>query len=547
MAERLVLNLKKVEAVCFGLKFIEMGPRRRAGRFLRLQREGEDMKRRILVVDDELSVREFFEILLKKEGYDVVTALDFPDAVKVMKEQALDLIVTDLQLKVGDGMGLLKEARVHCPDVPVIMITAYATTDSAVEAMKAGAFDYLSKPFKIEEIKVVIQKALDTRNLATENQQLKTQLVQRYDFTNFIGESEPMRRVYDLIKKTAPTKTNVLIYGESGTGKELVARAIHFNSTRKDKPFVTVNCGAIPQNLIESELFGHVRGAFTGAVASKEGLFEAAHKGTIFLDEIGELPLVMQVKLLRVIQEKSFLRVGSTESVEVDVRIIAATNRNLEDEVKQGNFREDLFYRLNVIQITLPPLRQRKGDIPVLADYFLKKYARETGKDVRRISPKALEYLSNYEFLGNVRELENIIERSVALESTQEVQVDSLPGNVLNPEQHKDRLSLKEAEKQFEAGGMALDNLVDAFEKDLLVKALDKSHGSRTKAARFLGISSRSMRYRLKKHGIGGYGDLDYDLLDALDEASEEVSKERLAELKAMKLRDSGGSGERKA
>jgi two-component system response regulator PilR (NtrC family) len=505
------------------------------------------MKRRILVVDDELSVREFFEILLKKEGYDVVTALDFPDAVKVMKEQALDLIVTDLQLKVGDGMGLLKEARVHCPDVPVIMITAYATTDSAVEAMKAGAFDYLSKPFKIEEIKVVIQKALDTRNLATENQQLKTQLVQRYDFTNFIGESEPMRRVYDLIKKTAPTKTNVLIYGESGTGKELVARAIHFNSTRKDKPFVTVNCGAIPQNLIESELFGHVRGAFTGAVASKEGLFEAAHKGTIFLDEIGELPLVMQVKLLRVIQEKSFLRVGSTESVEVDVRIIAATNRNLEDEVKQGNFREDLFYRLNVIQIGLPPLRQRKGDIPVLADFFLKKYGRETGKDVRRISPKALEYLSNYEFLGNVRELENIIERSVALEATQEVQVDSLPGNVLNPEQHKDRLSLKEAEKQFEAGGMALDNLVDAFEKDLLVKALDKSHGSRTKAARFLGISSRSMRYRLKKHGIGGYGDLDYDLLDALDEASEEVSKERLAELKAMKLRDNGGSGERKA
>lgn len=491
---------------------------------------GEMMKARILIVDDELSVREFFEILLEKEGYEVVTALDAPDALRIMKEQSLDLVVTDLQLKNGDGMSLLKEVKRLQADTPVVMITAYATTDSAVEAMKAGAFDYLSKPFKIEEIKVVIQKALQNRSLATENKALKNQLVERYDFTNLLGESEPMKRVYDLIRKTAPTRTNVLISGESGTGKELVARAIHYNSPRKDKAFVTVNCGAIPQNLIESELFGHVKGSFTGAVASKQGLFEAAHKGTIFLDEIGELPLVMQVKLLRVIQERTFHRVGSTESVEVDVRIIAATNRNLEEEVRQGNFREDLFYRLNVIQIPLPPLRQRKPDIAVLADHFLRKYAKETGKDVRRISPKAMEHLLSYDYLGNVRELENIIERSVALESGQEVQAESLPGNVLNPEQHREKFSFKEAERQFDSGGVALDHLVDAFEKDLLLKALDRSHGSRTKASRLLGISSRSMRYRLKKHGIGGYGDLDYDVLDSMDESSEVIIRDKLTQ-----------------
>jgi len=486
------------------------------------------MRARILIVDDELSVREFFVILLEKEGYEVVTALNATDALRIVRDQGLDLMVTDLQLKDGNGMTLLRDAKRFQPDMPIIMITAYATTDSAVEAMKAGAFDYLSKPFKIEEIKVIIQKALENRSLTQENKALKSQLVDKYDFNNLLGESEPMRRVYDLIRKTAATRTNVLICGESGTGKELVARAIHYNSPRKDKGFVTVNCGAIPQNLIESELFGHVKGSFTGAIASKQGLFEVAHKGTIFLDEIGELPLVMQVKLLRVIQERSFLRVGGTESVEVDVRIIAATNRNLEEEVKQGNFREDLFYRLNVIQIPLPPLRQRKADIALLSDHFVKKYAKETGKDIRRISSKAMEYLLNYDYLGNVRELENIIERSIALEGGQEVQFESLPGNVLNPEQNREKFSFKEAERQFDSGGIALDSLVDAFEKDLLLKALEKSHGSRTKASRLLGISSRSMRYRLKKHGIGGYGDLDYDELDELNESSEVIIREKL-------------------
>ncbi len=478
-------------------------------------------KARILVVDDELSVREFFEILLAKEGYDVVTALDGNDAQRLLRDQAFDIVVTDLQMQNGDGMTLLRESKKLQPEVPVVMITAFATTDSAVEAMKAGAFDYLSKPFKIEEIKIVFQKALETKMMASENKSLKSELRDKYDFSNLLGNSDAMKYIYDLIKKTAPTRTNILIYGESGTGKELVARAIHFNSPRKDKPFVTVNCGAIPQSLIESELFGHEKGSFTGATATKQGLFEAAHRGTIFLDEIGELPLSMQVKLLRVIQERNFLRVGGTETVEVDVRVTAATNRNLEEEVKKGNFREDLYYRLNVIQIPLPCLRQRKADIPLLAEHFLRKYAKETGKDIRRISGRAMEVLMAYDYYGNVRELENIIERSVALEAGQEIQAESLPGNVLHPRSEREKFSPEEADSNLEQGaGIALDDVVGNFEKDLLLKALERSHGSRTRAAKMLGISSRSMRYRLKKHVIGGYED-DFDEDSRIDEDSE--------------------------
>lgn len=487
------------------------------------------MGARILVVDDELSVREFFEILLTKEGYEVVTANDGQDALRLLKDQAFDLVITDLQMKNGDGMTLLRESKKYQPDTAVIMITAFATTDTAVEAMRAGAFDYLNKPFKIEEIKIVISKALETKSLTVENKVLKSELRDRYDFSNLLGESEAMKHVYDLIKKISATRTNVLVVGESGTGKELVARAIHFNSQRKDKAFVTVNCGAIPSTLIESELFGHEKGSFTGAHSTKQGLFEAAHKGTIFLDEIGELPLAMQVKLLRVIQERNFHRVGGTENIEVDVRIIAATNRNLEDEVKQGNFREDLFYRLNVIQIPLPSLRQRKKDIPLLSEHFLRKYARETAKDVRRISPKAMELLLAYDYYGNVRELENIIERSVALEVGQEIQVESLPGNVLHPEAAREKFSLKETDIILDQGTVALDTLIESFEKDLLVKALEKSHGSRGRAAKLLGISSRSMRYRLKKHSIGGYEDDDDTGLELLEDAVNEHSAGVLA------------------
>lgn len=476
---------------------------------------------RVLIVDDELSVREFFEILLKKEGYEVVSAKDVKDAAQVLRDEDFDLVITDLNMAGGDGMDLLKVSKELHPDMPVIMVTAFATTDSAVEAMKAGAFDYVSKPFKIEEIKVTINKAMNTRKLKHENTLLKTELQEKYSFSNLLGESESMQRVYDLIRKTAVTRTNILVYGESGTGKELVARAIHFNSPRKDKPFVTVNCGAIPENLIESELFGHTKGSFTGAIANKQGLFEMADSGTIFLDEIGELPLQMQVKLLRVIQERNFIRVGGTETVNVNVRLIAATNRDLGDEVKKGNFREDLYYRLNVIQVKLPPLRHRREDIPLLAEYFLRKYSKETGKDLSKISPKAMELLVKYDYYGNVRELENIIERSVALESSSEVRSESLPGNVLHPKSDREDFSVQEAKTQLDLGRIALDDLMNAFEKDLLLKALEKTRGSRTKAAKLLGITSRSIRYRLKKHMIGEVDDLREAGLEDLDEHTE--------------------------
>lgn len=485
------------------------------------------MGARILVVDDELSVREFFEILLSKENYEVVTAQDGLQALHLIKEQVFDLIITDLQMKNGDGMLILREARKFLSEVPVIMITAYATTDSAVEAMKAGAFDYVSKPFKIDEIKIIIKKALQTQNLVAENKALKSELRDKYDFSNLLGESDAMKATLQLIKKSAPTRTNVLISGESGTGKELVARAIHFNSARRDGPIITVNCGAIPESLIESELFGHEKGSFTGATSAKAGLFEAANKGSIFLDEIGELPLTMQVKLLRVIQERNFLRVGGTDNIEVDVRIIAATNRNLEEEVKKGKFREDLFYRLNVIQIHISPLRERKADIALLAEHFLRKYAKETKKDIRRISPEAMALLSAYEYPGNVRELENIIERSVALEVGQAVQVESLPGNVLHQEKKKEAFSFVEADQQFQQGTLALDELVDSFEKEWLLKALDRSHGSRSRAAKLLGISSRSMRYRLKKHNIAGFD--DEDSLLGLDDVTDLGSRKVLS------------------
>jgi two-component system response regulator PilR (NtrC family) len=476
---------------------------------------------RILVVDDELSVREFFEILLRKEGYEVVTSSDGAEALRLIRDDYFDLVITDLQMKEVDGMTLLKEAkRVHA-DLPVIMITAFATTDSAVEAMKNGAFDYLSKPFKIDEIKITIEKAVETKRLTQENKSLKSELQDKYSFQNLLGESEPMHRLYDLIRKTSATKTNVLISGESGTGKELVARAIHFNSDRRDRAFVTINCGAIPENLIESELFGHVKGSFTGAVANKPGLFEAANKGTLFLDEIGELPLQMQVKLLRAIQERSFMRVGGTELVKVDVRIIAATNRELSEEVSKGGFREDLFYRLNVIQLKLPPLRNRKADIPLLANFFLEKYAKETGKRVQRFSPKAIEKLMEYDFYGNVRELENIVERSVALEISEEIQVGSLPGNVLHPQAKREEVSYDQAKDQLELGGVALDQLMDSFEKDLLLRALDRTRGSRTRAAKLLGISTRSIRYRLKKHQIGDPDEMEEAGLTDLDEHTE--------------------------
>jgi two-component system response regulator PilR (NtrC family) len=380
----------------------------------------------------------------------------------------------------------------------VIMITAYASADTAIKAMKEGAYDYITKPFKVEEIKLIIKNALEKKNLQKENTLLKQVVRDRYHFGNIIGQSPKMTVLYDLLEKVSPTKTNILIAGESGTGKELVAKAIHYNSPRKEKPFVTLNCGAIPESLIESELFGHMKGAFTDAIATKKGLFEVADEGTIFLDEISELPLLMQVKLLRVLQDKEFKRVGGTEDIRVDVRIISATNKDLEEAVKEKRFREDLFYRLNVIQIKLPPLRDRKEDIQILADHFLKKYSEELAKNILKISPEAHQILLNYDYPGNVRELQNIIERAVALESGQELGLNNLSSYL----SEQPLLKKGPIDIEIPSEGIDLEKMVEDLERTLLLKALDRTNGIKKKAAELLRINFRSMRYRLEKYGL---------------------------------------------
>src|SRR3990172_6412630 len=384
-------------------------------------------KEKILIVDDEKSIREFLEIMLKKEGYKVGSAVNAEEALKLFHNSNYELVISDIKMSGMDGVELLKKIKEINPETIVLMITAYASVDTAIDAMKAGAYDYITKPFNVDEVKHIIQNALDRRRLETENILLKKELKSRYSFANLVGTSPKMLEIYGLIKRVANTRTNILISGESGTGKELVARAIHYESERKEKPFVPINCGAIPENLLESELFGHQKGAFTGAVANKSGLFEMANEGTIFLDEITEIPVQLQVKLLRVIQERNFRRVGSVEDISVDVRIIAASNKEIGKEVKEGRFREDLFYRLNVIPIHLPPLRERKEDIRLLSQHFLEKYCEELGKDIKKISGEAMEFLARYPYPGNIRELENIIERAVALEPTDIILPESLP------------------------------------------------------------------------------------------------------------------------
>ena len=384
-------------------------------------------KEKILIVDDEKSIREFLEIMLKKEGYKVGSAVNAEEALKLFHNSNYELVISDIKMSGMDGVELLKKIKEINPETIVLMITAYASVDTAIDAMKAGAYDYITKPFNVDEVKHIIQNALDRRRLETENILLKKELKSRYSFANLVGTSPKMLEIYGLIKRVANTRTNILISGESGTGKELVARAIHYESERKEKPFVPINCGAIPENLLESELFGHQKGAFTGAVANKSGLFEVANDGTIFLDEITELPKELQVKLLRVIQERNFRRVGGIEDILVDVRIIAASNKEIDKEVKEGRFREDLFYRLNVIPIQMPPLRERQEDIRFLAEHFFEKHKQELGKDIKGISHEAMDYLESYSYPGNIRELENIIERAVALENTSIILPESLP------------------------------------------------------------------------------------------------------------------------
>ncbi|WP_413294375.1 sigma-54-dependent transcriptional regulator [Bdellovibrio sp. HCB185ZH] len=466
------------------------------------------MKPRILVVDDEESIREFLEIMLKKEGYEITLAEDGQKAKDLLTKKSFDMIISDLQMPHVTGIELLKHVKESYPDTVFMLITAFGTTETAVEAMKMGAYDYLTKPFKIDEVRLNIQNALRSRNLEVENRTLKKELTKEYSFQSMVGNSPAMHAIFDMVKRVSQTPTNVLITGESGTGKEVVAKAIHYNGPLKDRPFVTVNCGAIPENLMESEMFGHKKGSFTGAVADKSGLFEVADTGTLFLDEVGELPLTIQVKLLRAIQERVVRRVGATEDVKVEVRIIAATNRNLEEMVAKGTFRQDLFYRLNVINIKTPSLRDRREDVPLLANHFLKKYNERLNKNIGAISAEAMEILKKYDYPGNVRELENMIERTVALEGGATILPESLPPMV-NTASGRKMASSNEIEMGDD--GVDLDKVMGQIEKELLVKAIHSAGGVKKRAAKLLHISFRSMRYRIEKYNLGVVGDDELD------------------------------------
>lgn len=450
---------------------------------------------RILVVDDEQSMQEFLEIFLRREGYEVVTVGNVDAAIAHLEADEIDLVITDMQMPDKTGLELLFAAREISPETILIVVTAFGTTDSAIAAMKEGAYDYLTKPFKVDELRIVIAKALEKVELSSENRRLRRELRSQSRDRKLIGHSAPMQAVYDLIEQVAETKTNILVSGESGTGKELVARAIHEQSSRNEKPFVAINCGAIPENLLESELFGHVKGAFTGAVQTKEGLFETASGGTLFLDEIGELSQPLQVKLLRALQERTIRRVGDTVDRKIDVRIVSATNRRLEDEVTAGRFREDVYYRLNVIQLALPPLRDRAEDIPLLAQHFIRVFSEDLGKEVEGLDSMAYEMLARYAFPGNVRELENLIERAVALTRSSVIGCDLLPPSVTQSRDMSQAVRITEQ-------GVDLEDLVSDYERSLLREALSLSRGVKKKAARLLGVSFRSFRYRLEKLGI---------------------------------------------
>jgi len=454
------------------------------------------MSTKILVVDDELSMREFLTILLEGEGYQVDQAESAEEALRSLDAGSFELVISDVSMPGLNGIELLTRIKAQAPDTAVLMITAFTTAEQAVEAMKLGAYDYIGKPFKVEEVKVLVGKALEKRTLVQENIRLKAEVQERFSFSGLIGKSKQMREVYDLIGKVADSMANVLILGESGTGKELAAKAIHYNSPRRNSCFVAVNCGAIPETLIESELFGHAKGSFTGAFSDRPGLFEQAEGGTLFLDEIGEVPLQLQAKLLRVLQEREFRRVGGSAPLKADVRIVAASNRNLEEQVLEGSFREDLFYRLNVVQVRMPALRERGEDILPLVEHFYKKYALWSGSG-EIVTQDAAIALYNYPFPGNVRELENLVERCVVLGS-RVITADCLPPKVRNFVPVTAPLDLV----TIPPDGMDLQAYLDTLESRLLVQALEKSGGVKKKAAALLGMTFRSFRYRLAKFGM---------------------------------------------
>ncbi len=443
-------------------------------------------------------MREFLKILLEKEGYDAVTASNGEKAVKIIAEQDLDLVISDIRMPGMNGLKLLDTIKKNQKGLPFIMITAFASPEDAVQAMKNGAYDYITKPFKVDEIKAIISSAIASSSGDTQKKAKKA------SFSNIIGESAEMRNIFDQISRIAPTHANVLIVGESGTGKELVAQAIHQNSKVSHNNFVPITCNAIPETLFESELFGHVKGSFTGATSNKTGLFEMANNGSVFLDEIGELTPMVQTKLLRILQEREFKRVGDTKITKVNMRIISATNRNLEEEIMEKRFREDLYYRLAVVPIRMPPLRERKGDVPLLVDHFLKKYSANFEKDVQQLSSYAMQVLMDYDFPGNVRELENIIERGVALSSSNIILPESLTlsNKRQTPHLSNDTLSLASLSSEEELYDLGLEKVTSRFEKIMIELALKKAANSKMQAADLLKISFRSLRYKVKKYNI---------------------------------------------
>ncbi len=449
---------------------------------------------RILLIDDEENFRHMLSVILKKRGYDVETANNGIDGLKKVDTGSYDTVLCDIRMPEMDGLEFLKEAQKAGCESTIIMMSAFGTLDTAIEAMKLGAYDYISKPFKPDEIILTLKKAEERERLRRENLFLKKEVQKEYSFENIISKNERMRQIFDTIRKVAKYKSTILITGESGTGKELVAKAIHFNSDRSNNPFVPVNCGAIPENLLESELFGHTKGSFTNAVRTKKGLFEEADGGTMFLDEIGELPFQLQVKLLRVLQDGEIRRVGDSRPINIDVRIIAATIKDLDKEVREDKFRDDLFYRLNVLPIKIPPLKDRKEDIPLLVDHFIHKYSRELNHPIQEINQEALNCLLNYSWNGNVRELENVIERAIVLTDSNRIAVENLPLEIQSPREES-RVSLLNDELSIKKASRYLEN-------DLIKKALQKTNGNHTHAAKLLEISHRALLYKIKEYGV---------------------------------------------
>ena len=451
--------------------------------------------KRILIIDDEENFRHMLSVILTRERFEVETAFDGQEGLQKVMANSYDHVLCDIRMPRMDGLDFLKEVQKAGVVTSVIMMSAYGTVDSAIEAMKLGAYDYISKPFKPDEIILTLKKAEERERLRKENEFLRQEVKREYSFENIVSKNDKMQKLFDVIKKVAPYKSTILIMGESGTGKELVARALHYHSDRSQKPFIPLNCGAIPENLLESELFGHAKGAFTDAIRMKKGLFEEADGGTLFLDEIGELPLQLQVKLLRVLQEGEIRRVGESKAIQIDVRIVAATVKDLIREVGEGRFREDLFYRLNVFPVHLPPLRERKEDIPLLVTHFIKKYNEVIGKKVTGIHAKALEVLLNYRWFGNVRELENTIERAIVLADGPEVEKENLPVEIQGYQEAAPSSPVVEEDYSIKKASKAM-------EIDLIQKALKKTRGNHTHAARLLEISHRALLYKIKEYGI---------------------------------------------